>query len=108
MKLFLLLTRAKINEFHQQIKAPLSQIDGATRNFIGNATTNRSDWAVRVGKSFNDFIRDAATAQGIKNTWLKRVLFVAVPVVSVSLLAISQFGKKNNYNSDVYVEKGNN
>ena len=100
--------RAKINEFHQQIKAPLSQIDGATRNFIGNATTNRSDWAVRVGKSFNDFIRDAATAQGIKNTWLKRVLFVAVPVVSVSLLAISQFGKKNNYNSDVYVEKGNN
>ena len=101
-------SRVKISRFHRGIKAPLSQIDGATRNFIGNATTNRSDWAVRVGKSFNDFIRDAATAQGIKNTWLKRVLFVAIPVTGISLLAISRFGKKNNYNSDVYIEKGSN
>jgi len=100
--------KTKISKYHQDIKTPLSQIDGATRNFIGNATTNRSDWAVRVGKSFESLIRDAATAQGIKNTWLKRVLFVAVPVVAVSLLAISQFGKKNKYNTDVYVEKGSN
>jgi len=114
---------ASINKFYRKIKAPLSKIGGGNNRFypeIGkvnsslltnnsfgdNVIKNGSDWAVRVGKSFNDFIRDAATAKGIKSTWLKRVLFVAVPVVGVSLLAISQFGKKNNYNPDVYAVKG--
>ena len=96
----------KINQFQQKIKVSLIQIDGANRNFIGNSTKNRSDWAVRVGKSFVDFIRDAAVAQGGKNTWMKRVLFVAVPLVGISMLAISQFGKKNEYNPDVYEVKG--
>jgi len=102
---------AKINQFYKKIKAPLSQIDGANRGFYpfggeGAKALNRSDWAVRVGKSLLGFKRDAATAQGGKNTWLNRVLFIALPLIGITLLAISQFGKKNEYNLDVYEVKG--
>jgi len=116
---------AKINEFYQGIKASLCKINGNNRHFYPDkgyiepefltknsfdetVIKNTSDWAVRVGKSFNDFIRDAAAGKVIKNTWSRRVLFVVAPVVGVSLLAISQFGKKNKYNPDVYAAKKNN
>ena len=71
-------------------------------------TKDRSNWAIKVGQGLDGFTRDAAKAQGIKNSWLKLVLFVAIPVAAISLLAISQFGKKNKYNPDIYEVKGNN
>ena len=108
--------RAEINEFHKGIMKPLGQIAGGVKTGNGyypfggsNAINNDvGKWTTAVGKNFHEFVADACSTIHVKNSWLKKVLFVAVPVVAVSLLAISQFGKKNNYNSDVYIEKGSN
>jgi len=93
-----------INRFFSHLKKTLLNVNGSNRDFIGN-TTNPGDAAIKVGKSTVNFIKDAAKEQGVKRTWLASVLFVAVPVVTLSLIAISQFGKKNKYNPDIYEVK---
>lgn len=137
---------AKINEFYQQSKLPLFQIDGANRriyhplfhhreklndildkvrdrkiqigekkiaiyekqvkkidNILNNLNTTKSAWAEKVGKTLNDFIRDAAVEKRIKDTWLHyRVLPVAGAILIAGVIPVAIFGRKNKYNPEIY------
>jgi len=125
-------TRKAINEFHKDIMLYLGQIDGANRplyisklngenslkkaleelkaknKFLfgeGDVTRDRSNWTNRTGKNFHEFIIDACSSRFIKNNWLKKAVILGASVVGVSAVAVSTFGKKNEYNPDVYIPK---
>jgi len=75
-------------------------------SFDDIVTRDRSSWTERMGKTVSNLFRDAAKADGIKSRWFKRTLAIAVPLTAITLYTLSQFGKKNQFNPDVYTEKG--
>lgn len=99
-------SRTNINQFLELLKGKLINVDGANRNFVGNSSAKTGESAIEVGKSLVGFILDASREKGLKNTWFKRVLLIAAPLTIISGIAISQFGKKNTYNPDIYEVKG--
>lgn len=91
---------------HQQTLQQIIEHDKAINKFKNIKNPNISDWTERLGKNFNEFIKDGIKEAKITNTWFMRVAMIAVPLTAISMFAISQFGQKNKYNPDVYEKKG--
>lgn len=99
---------AKANARHSnKLKKSLSAIANAIRPdmTVGKTAIPTNSLAQHVGKSFKNLVVDAAQNGGIYKTWLKRVGGAGVALTGVTMLAITQFGKTNNYNPDVYKVK---
>lgn len=93
------------DEESQKMLRSIARYDKALGKIARIVNPIRGDWALRTGKSFRNFVNDAITSQKIKNKWLTRTAIIAGALTGVSLLATSMFGKKNDYNHDVYEYK---
>ncbi len=99
----------KMNSSMQKLKQNLSGLVNETKQGLNTeGTLALNDLSKRVGKNFDDLIKDASKQNQITNTWFKRVSMIGVPLVAVTLWAINQFGEKNKYNPDIYQVKGSN
>jgi len=64
------------------------------------------DLALQVGKSFKGLLIQGAQNSHSYKKWLRFAGGMGIGIVALSMLAISQFGKKNKYNPDIYESKG--
>ena len=72
----------------------------------GNSKKSLSDSAAELfGKSPIKLISDAARESQIYKTWLKRVGIAGAILVGMTWLAITQFGRRNKFNPDIYRRK---
>ncbi|MCQ2789206.1 MAG: hypothetical protein MJ229_02395 [bacterium] len=75
-----------------------------TKKFI-NVSTNKSehfnDICEWLGKTPENFIKDAAKQNGIYRGWLKKAAGAFAILTGITLFAITQFGKTNKYNPNI-------
>ncbi|MDD3150183.1 MAG: hypothetical protein PHV68_05050 [Candidatus Gastranaerophilales bacterium] len=94
----------KINMHNKMVHSEISKFIGYNNgekihNNVSEATTK---W---VGKTFNEFVRDAANETRFYKGWIKPVAGIGIALLGVTALAITQFGKTNRFNKDVYEVK---
>lgn len=83
-----------LNNSNSELKECLNNID-IKKVKIGKVSNME-------GRTFASFMNMAATNTLNYKNWLKRVGFAFVALVAVTSFAISKFGKKNEFNLDVY------
>lgn len=114
---------AGIDKFFSQLSDKTEKMFGDKNKFIKTVNDNTNwQWnklynvANEKGKHFEsicswlgktpyEFIEDATKQTGIYKGWLKKVGISFAALTSITLLAISQFGKTNKYNPDIYKDK---
>ncbi len=57
------------------------------------------------GKSLGAFVKDSAKKSFVYNGWLKKIGLSFLALCGITALAISRFGKKNEFNPDIYRER---
>jgi hypothetical protein len=92
---------------YQRYYKHVSLVDKCVANIKSMKNPKICDETDKVGKNFSELVKDGISAMKISNTWLARVGMIAVPLTALSLFAVSQFGKKNEYNQDIYEAKKN-
>ncbi len=89
----------------KNLKELFTNSNSELKNYLNNIEIKK----VKIGKisdmegrTFSSFINMAATNTLNYKNWLKRVGFSFVALAALTAFAISRFGKKNEFNLDVY------
>ncbi len=93
------------NKFINEVEANVKWLNKRFHDISGEKGKHFEAICEWLGKTPVDFISDATKQTGIYKGWLKKVGIAFATLTGITWFAISQFGKTNKYNHDMYKYK---